>query len=139
MTLSNMILRSYPVTISASDEREAPETISEKIKNKIIALGGKSAFPKGAVLYYNPDTKRVSVTNTRENHTLIQKILEDNYRPTDATMVQVMVKLVDINQNDLDELAFNWQLAVNAAKLRRHLWKARPTLTTQPKKNGPDR
>ena len=118
MTLSNMILRSYPVTISASDEREAPEKISEKIKTKIIALGGKAAFPKGAVLYYNPDTKRVSVNNTRENHIIIQKILEDNYRPTDSTMVQVMVKLVDINQNDLDELAFNWQLAVNAAEKR---------------------
>ena len=118
VTLSNMMLRSYPVTISASDERKSPEEISQNMKNVLISNGGKSILPKGSVLYYNPDTRRVSVTNSRENHQKIQEILEEVYKPKDATMVQVMVKLVDINQNDLDELAFNWQLAVNSSKPR---------------------
>lgn len=118
VTLSNMMLRSYPVTISAADERKSPEEISQNMKNILISNGGNSIMPKGSVLYYNPDTRRVSVTNSRENHQKIQAILEDVYKPKDATMVQVMVKLVDINQNDLDELAFNWQLAINSSKSR---------------------
>ena len=119
VTLSNMMLRSYPVTISANWEKETPEDISTKIKESLsVKSDGKTLFPKGSNIYYNPDTKRVSITNTRENHREIQKLLEEDFRPKDTTMVQVMVKLVDINQNDLDELAFNWQLAVNAAKPR---------------------
>ena len=119
VTLSNMMLRSYPVTIPAGWEQDAPEDISKKIQEALLVKSdGNNLFPKGSVLYYNPDTKRVSVTNTRENHRNIQKLLEENFSPKDTTMVQVMVKLVDINQNDLDELAFNWQLAVNANKPR---------------------
>ena len=121
VTLSNMMLRSYPVTISANWEKETPEDISNKIKESLsVKSDGKTLFPKGSNIYYNPDTKRVSITNTRENHREIQRLLEEDFRPKDTTMVQVMVKLVDINQNDLDELAFNWQLAVNAAKPRTH-------------------
>ena len=119
VTLSNMMLRSYPVTIPAGWEGDAPEDISTKIKDSLMAKSdGQTLFPKGSVLYYNPDTKRVSITNTRDNHRAIQKFLEENFKPKDTTMVQVMVKLVDINQNDLDELAFNWQLAVNSSKHR---------------------
>lgn len=119
VTLSNMMLRSYPVTITPDWEKETAEDISTKIKDALIAKAdGKSLFPKGSNIYYNPETKRVSITNTRENHREIQRLLEEDFRPKDTTMVQVMVKLVDINQNDLDELAFNWQLAVNASKDR---------------------
>ena len=121
VTLSNMMLRSYPVTISANLEKMTPEEISASIQKTLSSNGEtKSLFPKGSNLYYNPDTKRVSITNTRENHRVIQNLLEENFRPKDTTMVQVMVKLVDINQNDLDELAFNWQLAVNTSKPREY-------------------
>jgi type II secretory pathway component GspD/PulD (secretin) len=119
VTLSNMMLRSYPVTLSANLEKGNPEEISKTIQDTLsVKADGKTLFPKGASLYYNPDTKRVSVTNTRENHRIIQTLLDEDFRPRDTTMVQVMVKLVDINQNDLDELAFNWQLAVNSSKPR---------------------
>lgn len=121
VTLSNMILRSYPVTISANLEKSTPEDISKQIQDTLtVKADGKTLFPKGSTLYYNPDTKRVSVTNTRENHLTIQTLLDQDFRPRDTTMVQVMVKLVDINQNDLDELAFNWQLAVNSSKPRQY-------------------
>ena len=121
VTLSNMILRSYPVTITSNLEKMPPEEISKSIQETLAIKGeSKSLFPKGSTLYYNPDTKRVSITNTRENHRVIQNLLEENFRPKDTTMVQVMVKLVDINQNDLDELAFNWQLAVNSSKPRQY-------------------
>ena len=119
VTLSNMMLRSSPVTIPSNWEGDTPEEISKKIQEALSTkVEGQALFPKGSVLYYNPDTKRVSVTNTRDNHRIIQKLLQEHFSPKDTTMVQVMVKLVDINQNDLDELAFNWQMAVNASKTR---------------------
>ena len=121
VTLSNMLLRSYPVTISSSLEKETPEEISKSIKETLLAKAdSKSLFPKGEVLYYNPDTKRVSVTNTRENHRVIQKLLEEYFSPKDTALVQVQIKLVDVNQNDLDELAFNWQMAVNSGMERQN-------------------
>lgn len=121
VTLSNMMLRSYPVTISASLDNDTPEEISKKIMETLEARAqSKALFPKGSHLYYNPDTKRVSVTNTRENHRKLQKLFEENFSPKDAVMVQVMIKLIDINQTDLDELAFNWQLAVNSSMSRQN-------------------
>ena len=121
VTLSNMLLRSYPVTISGSLEKEIPEEIAKSIKDVLMAKAdSKALFPNGEKFHYNPDTKRVSVTNTRENHRIIQKLLEEYFSPKDTALVQVQIKLVDVNQNDLDELAFNWQMAVNAGQQRQN-------------------
>ena len=117
VTLSNMILRSYPVTLGPDLEKNSKEEIAKAIEETLSTNSdGVNLFPNGAKVFYNRDTKRVSINNTRDNHRIIQTLLDQHFRPRDTTMVQVMIKLVDINQDDLDELAFNWQLAVNTNK-----------------------
>lgn len=115
VTLSNMELMTFPVTIPQNLSSMRPDEISKEIKMTLeTKSGNRNIFPNGSSLYYNPNTKRVSITNTVENLRVLQGVIEQVYRPQTGTMVQVMIKLLDITQEDLDELAFNWQLAVNS-------------------------
>lgn len=74
-------------------------------------------FPKGAELYYHPNICTLVVKNTRRNLDLIGAALEKYYTGSESTpMVQIRLKVIEISQNDLNELAFNWSYGVNTAK-----------------------
>ncbi|MBR2373950.1 MAG: type II and III secretion system protein [Lentisphaeria bacterium] len=119
VTLSNMELMTFPVTIPQNLASMRPDEISKEIKMTLeTKSGNRNIFPSGSSIYYNPYTKRVSITNTVENLRVLQGVIEQVFRPKTGTMVQIMIKLIDINQEDLDELAFNWQLAVNSNQSR---------------------
>ena len=118
VTLSEMELMTFPVTIPADELGQDPKAISAKIKEDLITKSDPSIFPKGSSLFYNPTTKRLSIVNTVDNLRVLQGVIEQVYPAKSGTMVQVMIKMLDINQDDLDELAFNWQLAINAAMPR---------------------
>ena len=119
VTLSEMELMTFPVTIPSDDAGKDPKVISAEIKKTLeIKSEDPNIFPKGSSIFYNSKTKRLSIVNTVDNLRVLQGIIERNYGAKSGTMVQVMVKMLDINQDDLDELAFNWQLAVNAAMPR---------------------
>ena len=74
-------------------------------------------FPKGAELHYHPNICTLVVKNTRRNLDLLGKALEKHFTGSESTpMVQIRLKVIEISQNDLNELAFNWYYGVNTAQ-----------------------
>lgn len=74
-------------------------------------------FPKGAELYYHPNICTLVVKNTRRNLDRLAKAIEKYFTSSISTpMVQIRLKVIEVNQNDLNELAFNWYYGVNTVK-----------------------
>ncbi len=66
-------------------------------------------FPAGASAQYIPSGSRLVVTNTQDNIDLIDLIV-DAAQGAAPTQVQIESKFVEINQNNLKELGFDWLL-----------------------------
>lgn len=63
-------------------------------------------FPEGAKIAYNSRTSRLIVTNTPTNLRKVEQILRElNIQPTQVTIES---KFIEISENDLDELGFEW-------------------------------
>lgn len=91
--------------------------ISEDKRGELQSLfeAAGVSFPEGSQIFYDEKISRLVAINTAENLAKIESELAqfDENMP----MIQVMVKFVQIKQKDLDELAFNWQYAVNSDNL----------------------
>ncbi len=85
----------------------------EELKARFAPYGVD--FPTGSKIFYDNSINRLVVINTPENLRNIEAGIADMEAPEE--MIQIMVKVVEIEQTDLNELAFNWQLSVNANKL----------------------
>ena len=88
-------------------------TTDESLKNEMITNGVKFRPGSGAGVTYNAKLGRVVIKNDSKNLEKMKTFLESK-RTTDDAMIQLQIKLVEMSQNDIDELAFNWQYAVNA-------------------------
>ncbi|MCP3968203.1 MAG: hypothetical protein GY750_00755 [Lentisphaerae bacterium] len=64
-------------------------------------------FPKGADMVYDSGISRLIATNTLENLGKIENIIQNELNAKDP-MVQIQAKFVEIEQNDLKELGFDW-------------------------------
>ena len=65
-------------------------------------------FPTNSSIYYNPRTSILVVHNTLENLEDFERVLATfNSVPPE---VEIEAKFVEISQNDLDELGFDWQM-----------------------------
>jgi general secretion pathway protein D len=63
-------------------------------------------FPPGSSIVYNERTSMLIVRNTPENLETFERVLAAfNVVPS---QVEIEAKFVDVSQNDLDELGFNW-------------------------------
>ncbi len=71
-------------------------------------------FPDGAKLFYDNKINRLVAINTAENLRMIEEKVLPQY-DVKTPMIQIMIKFIEITQNDLDELAFNWQFGLNTA------------------------
>ena len=132
VTLSEMELMTFPVTIPGDDAGKDPKEISAEIKKTLeIKSENPNIFPERSHIFYNPTSKRLSIVNTVDNLRILQGIIERNYGAKSGTMVQVMIKMLDINQDDLDELAFNWQLAINSAMPRTYTEDGKTTVSSR--------
>ncbi len=74
-------------------------------KDYFTALGVQ--FPPGSSAYYNASTSRLIVKNTQDNIDLIDAIVTSVVIPA---QVEIESKFVEIQQNNLKELAFDWLL-----------------------------
>ena len=88
-------------------------TTDESLKNDMITNGVKFRPGSGAGVTYNAKLGRVVIKNDSKNLEKMKAFLESR-KTNDDAMVQLQIKLVEMSQNDIDELAFNWQYAVNA-------------------------
>lgn len=70
-------------------------------------------FPQNAKIVYDTRISRLIVTNTVDNLRRVEQIINEVLDQQEP-MVQVMAKYIEISQEDLDELAFNYQIAYNS-------------------------
>jgi general secretion pathway protein D len=66
-------------------------------------------FPQGASANFNAGTSRLVVRNTPENLDLIESLVEAAMG-AQPTQVEIEAKFVEISQNNLKELGFDWAL-----------------------------
>jgi general secretion pathway protein D len=65
-------------------------------------------FPAGSTISYNPRTATVIIHNTPENIEKFEAVLP-NF-DTVPSQVEIEAKFIEIDQNDLDELGFDWSV-----------------------------
>ena len=87
----------------------------DALKGRLVDKG--ISFGAGSSIVYDSNLRCVYVTNTPENIDATEKFLEEEYN-IPKPMVQVMVKVIEMSQTDINELAFNWQYSVNAKTSR---------------------
>ena len=102
--LGGMITKSLQLVLSEDESDEA-------LKSSMIAEGIE--FRPGAGVAYFPALGRVVIKNDSRNLALMEEYLEKKSASGSGALIQVQIKLVEIAQDDLDELAFNWQYQVN--------------------------
>lgn len=106
VAIDDMETRLFPLDRSPVDD---PNN-EQELKNYFIGNGVE--FPTGSKIVYDPKITRLIVYNTVDNlqkiDTVIHELL-DQQEP----MVQILCKFIEISQDDLKELAFNYQLTVN--------------------------
>jgi Flp pilus assembly secretin CpaC/tetratricopeptide (TPR) repeat protein len=121
--LDPMETRIYPVDagfLDAARSRESTEAtfggdevgegggIGESTATDPVTFFGNFGvdFPDGAKISYNTRTSKLIVTNTPENLRKVERLLKElNIQPTQVT---IETKFVEIAENDLDELGFQW-------------------------------
>jgi Bacterial type II and III secretion system protein len=64
-------------------------------------------FPSGAKIVYDSRISRLIATNTLDNLNRLESIIQNELSSKDP-MVQIQAKFIEIEQNDLKELGFNW-------------------------------
>ena len=87
-------------------------TTDEALKNDMITNGIEFRPGSGAGVTYNAKLGRVVIKNDSKNLEKMKAFLESR-KTNEEAMIQLQIKLVEMSQNDIDELAFNWQYAVN--------------------------
>jgi len=117
----------YAVVIAASDVPiDDVETRIYPIENEAIdSIGGGDTdavrqhfesrgvnFPAGAKIVYDSRISRLIATNTPENLKKIEAIIHNELNAIDP-QVLIQAKFVEVSQNDLDELGFNYTLSRN--------------------------
>ena len=85
-------------------------TSDEELKNAMLSEGIE--FRPGAGVSYFPNLGRVVIRNDRKNLEKMKAYFET--KKGEEALVQLQIKLIEMSQNDIDELAFNWQYAVNS-------------------------
>ena len=104
VALGDMENRVFNVEITDFDS-------DEDLKNRLVAAG--ISYGPGTSLKYDRNIGCIYATNTADNLERTEKFLEEEYNRAEP-MIQVMLKVVELSQKDINELAFNWQYAVNS-------------------------
>lgn len=84
---------------------------NESLRERLIGYG--IPYGPGSSILYDKNIRCVYATNTSDNLDATEKFLEEEYNTSDP-MIQIMLRVVEISQKDINELSFNWQYSVNA-------------------------
>jgi general secretion pathway protein D len=131
-----MVTRSYPVTPGVFKTIGGAATTAASTPSGAVgsyrAIGGEAAvapvetndvqgifrsagvpFPPGSSLVFNSRTSTIITRNTPENLEIFERVLSAyNFVPS---QIEIEAKFVQISQNDLDELGFDWQVGTKSA------------------------
>lgn len=80
-----------------------PASGLQNAQQKLFALG--VTFPEGAYAIYNPNTSQLKVLNNAEMLDLIGQLIGASEEET--LLIQVGLRLIEINQSDLDSITVN--------------------------------
>ena len=105
--LEKMVVRAFNFPL-------APTDTETDIKNSMKAAA-QVTFDAGSSLTLVPERNEIISRNTPINQQRIASWLALN-EERGAQMVQIMFKFLEVSQNDLDELGFNWQYARTGRK-----------------------
>jgi general secretion pathway protein D len=92
----------------ASDDGNAPRLSARQNAKDFLESQGVD-FPPGASANFIPGSSRLVVRNTISNLDLIESLV-DAAMGEQPTQVEIEAKFVDISQNNLKELGFDWAL-----------------------------
>lgn len=84
-----------------------PVAASSKAKNFLESQG--VVFPPGASANYIPNSSRLIVKNTQPNLDFVESLVETAVS-TRPTQVEIEAKFLEVTQNNLNELGFDWLL-----------------------------
>ncbi len=92
------------------------QTSDAGTEGTVVGINAKSAleangviFPAGAMAEFIPSTSKLIVKNTRENMDLVDRLVE-SLAPEGISQVEIESKFVEVTQNNLKELGFDWLL-----------------------------
>jgi general secretion pathway protein D len=94
-------------------------------------------FPEGATAVYLPLNSRLLVRNTQENLDLIDKLVELSVT-SGPTQVEIEAKFVEITQQNLKELSFDWLLGAANVPGSQKIFSAGGTSGNTPASNASD-
>lgn len=98
------LTREYDVPSSFFPNKEST---TSSIKNFFKSKGIE--FPEGSCATYSPSLNRLVVRNTSENLDFIASLIK-SITASPPLQVSIETKFIEVNQNDLSELGFNWLL-----------------------------
>ncbi len=95
------------VVTTVDSDSAAAAGAGDQVRKALEARGVQ--FSEGATAIYSRATGILTVRNTQDQIDLIEELVTENQGET--LIVSVQAKLLEVNQTDLDSLAFNWNLA----------------------------
>ena len=105
--LDEVETRIYPLEQEAIETiggaQATPEVVKEHFERRGIT------FPTGAQIVYDSNISRLIATNTPDNLAKIEEIIKEINVVDPQVLIQA--KFVEVKQNDLEELGFEYQLA----------------------------
>jgi len=81
---------------------------SQSAKDFLQANG--VTFPQGAFAMYSKATSTLIVKNTDDQLDLVERVIEISSTETAIKQIEIQAKFVEITQNNLKELSFDWLL-----------------------------
>ncbi|MEA3209975.1 MAG: ral secretion pathway protein [Chthoniobacter sp.] len=108
----------------------------EKAKDWLIAQG--VAFGPQASAIYLPTSSKLIVRNTQEQLDLVETIISSVESGNGTIQIEIEAKFVEISQNNLKELSFDWQLGAANVPGSNRIFGSGGTAGTAPTPNGAD-
>ncbi len=94
---------------ASGDATKGGTSIAKRLEARDYLTAAGITFPPGASAIFLPSSSRLVVKNTQENLDAIDIIVE-NAIGQGPVQVEIESKFVEINQNNLKELSFDWLL-----------------------------
>jgi general secretion pathway protein D len=138
-------LSSAPTTGGGADPLAAPagaagapdptrgtgSSIAKRLEARDYLTAAGITFPPGSSAIFLPSSSRLIVKNTQENLDAIEAIVEAA-RTSGPVQVEIESKFVEINQNNLKELSFDWLLGAANIPGSSRLFNSGGTFGTSP-------
>ena len=94
------------VAADKGDKGDKGSNDSEALKQYFVERGIK--FPENARLRYNSNSNKLFVTNTIDNITKLEELIRQ--LDIEVPLVLIEAKMLEITEDDLDDLGFNWSV-----------------------------